>query len=48
MTAEEFKKVYLSGYKPAESKLEAFVPKSTETPDSVDWVNAGYVTGIKD
>jgi len=50
MTNQEFR-TYMNGYKRTTPKANVRVHKSLSTndlPDSVDWRNQGYVTGVKD
>jgi len=52
LTNDEFKKMYVSGYKPASQQLGADLPYlgehlETESTGSVDWTTKGAVTPVK-
>jgi len=52
LTNEEFKRLYVSGYKPASQQLGSDLPylgehEETESSGSVDWTTKGAVTPVK-
>ena len=49
LTSQEFKELYLSGYKPLQSfGCNSFASHGSNLPDSFDWTSKGVVNGVRD
>jgi C1A family cysteine protease len=49
LTPQEFKELYVSGYKPLESfGCNSFDSHDSNLPDSFDWVSKGFVNPVRD